>query len=187
MSANLLVLTAFTGLLCAACGSAANTTRPTTTPTVKPGTPLSVHLVLPPGAFVIGNPIYGAVVFKNLSGMPVKIASNKCIADPGLAVGLTNKRISFNPAFTAEACLTNQWLNPGLTRFKVTIDTTYEGCMPASSHSSNAAGLLPCDLSGNLPDLPPGDYQTKIVWIGAPNGTVYPKPATITLQPLPSS
>ncbi len=146
-----------------------------------------MQLQLPHGAYVTGDPIHAVVVFKNASEGPVKIAEHKCMEDPGLAVGLTNRHVSFEPAFTAEACGPDQWLEPGLTRFDVTIQTTSSNCLPVTVQGVDHPSAPTCLPDGNNPGLPVGRYQTKIVWIGAPHGTVYPQPASIDLQPLPRS
>lgn len=163
-----------------ACGSTTSGV-PSPTPSAS-GTGIEVSLELPQTTVHAGATIKATLVLDNLTGKPVK---------PGCgvmyAVGVTNAQIPFDPAFPAY-CAANQSLPVGITRYAVTIITTYQGCSESGKPDGAMPGCLPGPKSGistytTPPPLPKGEYHTAIVLTGPPSNLIrLPQPITITLN-----
>ena len=155
---------------------------PAATPPSKPGR-VTVHLLLPGTTFVSdGSPVHASVVIDNKTGRSLVIKNFKCTVDGELRVGFSNTQVPFAPAFTDERCLRQASLKNGISQFDVNVDTSYQSCIerPAGDQAPHA---VICPPSGGTPALPAGAYKTTIIWVGAPAGTVFPRPSAIVLRP----
>ncbi len=70
-------------------------------------------------------------------------------------------------------------LPPGISRFHVTVPTTYREC--SQTGGTGRPDLPPCAPGPAMPPLPAGIYQLKVGPEGLPAGTSLPSPATVTL------
>ncbi len=145
-----------------------------------PPAPITVHLHLDKTTARVGTSIKGVITITNHTATAITVSNNECTVNDGLAVGLTKPGTPFEPAFAAQACSPSASLKPGSNRYKVTISTTYLGCVPDASDSSEPNPII-CTKEGSLPPLPVGHYETKIVLLGFPKATAFPSPIAVTL------
>jgi len=97
---------------------------------------------------------------------------------PGFEVVLSGNGISpQGPAFTAECASQPLIVRHGITRFRMTVFTTYNG---STDNRAEASADLPfCSgRGGGVPPLPSGEYKTSLAWTGSP---LLPPPPTITV------
>jgi hypothetical protein len=143
--------------------------------------PVSIRVELDRKTVTAGTPIQGSVVATNNTHRPITIQNGKCQVDAELAVGLINAEVSFYPAFDASACQPHGSLEPGSSRYKVTIYTTYLGCSPTAADSSDPHPII-CTSKGTPPPLPTGRYETKVVFYGLPAHSEFGPPISVTLK-----
>jgi len=107
-----------------------------------------------------GPVIHGVALVTNSSSHSVLIEA--CRADGWLWVGLGNSRVSFVASSPAVACAPSIRLEPGVDRFPVAVQTTYQECGKTTPPICPASGM---------PVLPKGDYRVVVVTAGLPKGT----------------
>jgi hypothetical protein len=137
--------------------------------------PISIKIDLNHRSAKAGTPINGQAIITNQSNMPVTV--EQCAVDGWLLVGLANKRIQFDPAMPLVACAPTIKLLPGKNRFPIKVMTTYQECLQPGGQS--VTYVPPCTNGNQLPPLPRGTYQTKVVMYGLPAGTAAPASVTV--------
>ena len=138
--------------------------------------PISIRINLKRNRVRAGTLIKGQAIITNRSNMPVTV--QQCAADGWLLVGLANERIQFDPAVSLVACAPSIKLLPGKNRFPIKVMTTYQECLQPGGQS--LIYVPPCVNGNQLPSLPSGTYQTKVVTYGLPTGT--PAPASVMVK-----
>jgi hypothetical protein len=118
----------------------------------------SITVTLESGTAVAGTPIQGVVTVDNNSGRPISVPNPSCWGWP--TVGLANSAIGFSPASAAVLCPTDTEIPVGVSRYPVTVATTYNACsqIPAQATSRFPACIGP--NRNEMPPLPPGIYHT---------------------------
>lgn len=82
---------------------------------------------------------------------------------PAVAVGLSNRDVTQEPAF-AFSCMPRPFLIlHGTTRIPVTVITTYLGCQQLGGGGITPGGVA-CRNGDQPPPLPAGHYRTRVVW-----------------------
>jgi hypothetical protein len=144
---------------------------------------VTVHISLASQRVVSGTPIKGTAILTNTTKKPITVET--CAANGWLEVGLVNRTISFNPAFTLIGCAPSIVLHPGANRFAVKVLTTYQSCLQSGGQSTSyTPRCLPTSSgSDRLPPLPAGRYSTKTVTVGLHNVSA----ANVTVTLLRSS
>ena len=139
---------------------------------------LRVQIVLDSAHVVAGETIRGHVVVFNPHAAInlTQTAKNHC--EPGFVVILTQGTFRNAVGFTAECTPTPLVISHGVTRFPITVLTTYTGCLEPGGSSSVAT---PHCLAGNRPPpLPRGSYKAVIEW-STPVPLPRPAPVGVTL------
>jgi hypothetical protein len=148
----------------------------------KANAPITIRVKLDRTRVVVGTPIKGTAVLTNESSKAILV--QQCATDGWLAVGLTNKKIGFSPAWALVRCAPSVVLKPGPNRFLLKVITTYESCLQPGGQSTI---LIPkcfsSDSSPILPPLPPGRYSTKVVTMGLPSNTAVSHSVAVSLLP----
>jgi hypothetical protein len=139
----------------------------------KPRASVTVHLSLARQQVVAGTSIAGTATLTNTTKEPITVET--CAANGWLEVGLVNRTIHFDPAFTLIGCAPSIVLRPGPNRFPVKVLTTYQSCVQGGGQSTTY--IPPCLLastsrSNDLPPLPAGRYSTKTVTVGLHNVSI---------------
>jgi hypothetical protein len=148
----------------------------------KSNAPIMIRVKLDRTRVVVGTPIKGTAVLTNES--PRAILVQQCATDGWLAVGLTNEKIGFSPAWALIRCSPSVVLKPGPNRFPLKVVTTYESCLqPGGQSTIFIPKCLSSDSSSILPPLPPGRYSTKVVTMGLPSNTAVRHPTAVSLLP----
>jgi len=138
----------------------------------KPRPSVTVHVSLATRRAVAGTPIKGTAILTNTTKTPITVET--CAANGWLRVGLVNRTIGFNPAFTLIGCAPSVVLRPGVNRFPITVLTRYQSCLqPGGQSITPVPPCLPASSPGlnALPPLPAGRYSTKTVTVGLPHDT----------------
>jgi hypothetical protein len=148
----------------------------------SPKAPITIRVKLDRTRVVVGTPIKGTAVLTNDSSSAIPV--QQCATDGWLAVGLTNKKIGFSPAWALVGCAPSVLLKPGPNRFPLKVITTYESCLQPGGQSTT---FMPrCLSSGSsfiLPALPPGRYSTKVLTVGLPSSTTVSHSVAVSLLP----
>jgi hypothetical protein len=137
---------------------------------------LSDRLVLQSTRVTAGARIPATIVVTNRGSAPVRLAdSHGC--QPGYAAAVTNAKIPPNVLFGAACAVRALVLQPGVTRLKTTVFTTYQGCTPTKAQ---ATPNFPQCLPGKHlpPPLPAGQYH--VVLVG--ENLALPAPAAVPVQ-----
>lgn len=159
-------LMAGSAILIAACGSAASSTRLSTSETHRG---VTIRLSIDKNREVAGTAIRGLLVVVNRTGHSITVRS--CPADGTFEVGLGDEQIPFEPVNGAVACTTV--LRRGVTRIPVELSTLYEGC--------GVTGQPRCRKGREpVPPLPAGQYLTSVDLAGMPRA-VEPTPLVVTV------
>ena len=160
---------------------------------VTPGTsstaPVQIRIVLDQTVVTAGTLIHGEALVTNTTGQTVTV--HGCPKDQWLFVGLSNAQISFAAGQSAVGCSPSAFaarLPPGVTRFPITVRTTYDGCTPPWSTGKATPDAPACIPTGTpprsaAPQLPAGEYLTKAFVTGLPAGSQDPPPIQVTLLP----
>jgi hypothetical protein len=127
---------------------------------------------------VAGDPIGAIVILNNTTKH--RIVVNQCAINGWLAVGLENKVIPYDAAFSEVGCAPTVSLRPGVNRFHVNISTKYGACT-TNTHQVLPPSIPPCSAAGALPALPAGRYSTTVDIMGLRNLTQTPRPVSVTL------
>lgn len=165
MRTRVLLLAATTLLLGQACGQTSGAGAPSQPPSgahslvSSPALQVEVRLELPSTTIAAGSALHGVLIVDNYGPGPLKTACGFTFA-----AGLANADISFRPAFTLE-CRSNQSLPSGVTRYPVTLITTYSSCSQSGSPDGSTPGCLPGPIGAGsrftvAPPLPRGTYRT---------------------------
>lgn len=152
--------------------------RNPTTSTVIPSAPVTVRLVLDRTRVVAGTPIHGEALLTNTTSQSITVKT--CAADGWLLVGLTNGQVEFNPATRVPACSSTLRLSPGVSRFPITVSTSYQAC---TQSKTQAIATLPACTPTGSPPLPSGAYVTRIIVVGLPASTQLPPAISVRLLP----
>ena len=150
----------------------------------KANAPITIRVKLDRTRVVVGTPIKGTAVLTNQSSTSILV--QQCATDGWLAVGLTNKKTGFSPAWALVRCAPSVVLKPGPNRFPVKVVTTYEACLQPGGRSTVTTFIPKCLSSRSssiLPPLPPGRYSTKVVTMGLPSDTAVNHSVGVRLLP----
>jgi hypothetical protein len=148
----------------------------------KANAPITIRVKLDRTHVVAGTPIKGTAVLTNESFKAIVV--QQCATDGWLAVGLTNEKIGFSPAWALVRCAPSVLLKPGPNRFPLKVVTTYESCLqPGGQSTTFIPKCLSPGSSSILPPLPPGRYFTKVVTMGLPSNTAVSHPVAVSLLP----
>ncbi|BBH18278.1 hypothetical protein Back2_25650 [Nocardioides baekrokdamisoli] len=193
MSTHLrLVSTAAALVLVQACGSTPPSVSPSHPPSGAHGVissppvhisalHIEIRLELQRTTVTAGSALHGVLVVNNVGPKPLKTSCGF-----KFAVGLTNGQTTFEPAFTLE-CAINQSIPAGVTRYPVTVITTYGRCSQSGQPDGTMPGCLPGPMGAGSrfsvpPPLPTGIYKTAVVINGLPEQAVrLPAPVSVTL------
>jgi hypothetical protein len=118
---------------------------------------LRVHLVLLAGhTLSAGASTSGYVMINNTGQAPISVTQG-CGGKPDVAVVLSSRKVPQRAAFAAMRC-SDVELTPGLHRYPIDIEASYQECAEAGG---SGVGLPPClpAPDGGLPPLPAGRYQ----------------------------
>jgi hypothetical protein len=140
--------------------------------------PIKIRVVLSRTRVVTGTSIGAVAIITNATGSEITLNGVCPHVGQWLAVGLTNANVQFLPLFTLPRCEPGQQFPPGISRYPITIGTTYQGC---SELKTGATPQSPQCTAAGPPPLPPGSYVTKVGGFGLPSGTELPPPITVTL------
>jgi hypothetical protein len=145
--------------------------------------PITIRISLSRTRVVAGQSIKGTAVLTNTGSKAIVV--QQCALDGWLAVGLANQTIRFTPGFLEVACPPSVVLEPGTTRFPVTVLTTYESCLqPAGESTTFVPKCFPphhSSPSNPLPPLPAGVYSIKVVTMGLPRQSAVSESPVVTL------
>lgn len=167
--------------LAQACGSTTPGSAGSTTSTTPPTAKVALRLDLARATATAGTQIHATLVLDNLTGAPIR-------SDCGFnyAVGLSNATIRFRAIFP-DVCRLGQTIPAGLTRYPVTILTTYGSCSQSGTADGDTPGCLPGPMGAGSrftvpPPLPAGAWRTTVVVNGIAQQDVrLPTPITVTL------
>ena len=147
----------------------------------NPAHQVDVRLELHQTRVTAGAPLRGVLIVDNLTQSRIKTPCGF-----KFAVGLTKDHMPFEPAFTLE-CQINQSVPVGVTRYPITIITTYESCSQSGKPDGAVPGCLPGPMGAGSsftvpPLLPTGAYLTAVVINGIPSQDIaLAAPITVTL------
>jgi len=166
-----LALVTVASLALSACASVAQSAPPH-----RSHKDLALTLALGSRRVVAGDPIAGVVTVTNNTTATIPI---EACPDEWLSVGVSSRRVPYEPLGGGPFCVASFGLRPGRNVFRVTLSTTYTTCSmnPAITSEDSPRCLSPM----RMPSLPAGRYHTRIVIEGV-NGTwSWPAPLTVTL------
>jgi hypothetical protein len=141
-----------------------------------------LQLVLPAtSAQADGTPIRAFVVAINHTGKPIEIRDASC--DAWIQAGLSGRHIQFEVSSSDVGCASGQ-LREGITRLRVKILTTYNGCQQGSQPGTADMPHCQGPHDTGIPPLPPGEYQVHLGTQNVSPTPAMPRPAHITLTPV---
>jgi hypothetical protein len=155
----------------------------TSTVASNPGTakPIGVRLELDRTSSAAGTPIQGTVVFTNKTSRSIMV--HTCPIDGWLQVGLLGGTFHYRPSYSLVGCPPGAGIrmNPGVSRFPITVSTSYQSCQPPGSTTSAASS------AGCVEPAPlrPGTYRTKVFI--ASFRPAFSAAAPVAVQVLPAS
>ncbi len=94
----------------------------------------------------------GHVLVDNATGHPIHVLGCGSL----FQVDLTSR--GYRPAVGWPACLQRITIPVGHTRYRVTVESTYNQCGPGGRRD----GLRACRPGGGMPSLPPGTYHARL-------------------------
>jgi hypothetical protein len=127
-----------------------------------------------------GVPIEGELVLTNTTGTAINI--NQCPLDDWFLPGLkstSNPLVQSYPASSGVGCNMKIRIAAGVTRYPMTISTTYAAC---SSGGQTGTIVTPaCTSAGDEPPLPAGRYEADITSLIPVSDGRAPPPVEVTL------
>ena len=134
------------------------------------------RLVLDSTQVRAGQAIQGTLLVDN-SGSPIDLTELATIelhpgdtrtarlteCRPAVAVGLSNRDVTQEPAFAFSCSPLHFSIVHGTTRIPVTVTTTYLGCQQLGDVGITPGGVA-CRNGDQPPPLPAGRYRTRVVW-----------------------
>ena len=133
--------------------------------------PVSLRINLDATSVIAGRSIHGTALLTNSSSKTILVET--CALDGWLDVGLANKNVAYEPVSPLVACQPTVTLKPGINRFPITVETTYQVCQ---KH-----GTPRCTKTG-MPSLPKGTYHVDVIAEGLPKGTRTSVKTSVTLR-----
>jgi hypothetical protein len=137
---------------------------------------IRVHLVLLAGRTIsAGASTSGYVVINNTAKKPVAV-SQGCGGKPDVAVVLSSSKVPQTAIFEAVKCPDVE-LTPGLHRYPIVVNASYEVCL---GPGGSGAGLPPClpAPDNGPPPLPVGHYEAVM---GTDSSLPKAKPVPVTV------
>jgi hypothetical protein len=142
---------------------------------------ISIRVSLDRTEVIAGRPIQVVVLITNSSKRPVVI--QECGPVGWITIGIGNRRVPFLHVVPTSLCFGSFALKPGVTRFRVSVGTTYVVCSQVSpSRSPGEPVCLHPTSHPEMPPLPRGKYHTVFLAPGLPRGTATPAQIDVTLK-----
>jgi hypothetical protein len=172
VKAPLVVLALAFALLAACSGPTQNvsptTTEPVSTTTSEPAPPLSARVVMSSTTMHAGATVDAQVIVENNTGSALHVTGCGSL----FQVALSSDTIEPNIAWPA--CAQPLTVPVGESVYPVTVSAKYQAC-------GDGGTLPPCGTAGDLPALPPGDYQARLYQ----NPVVVPAPPPVAIRVTP--
>ena len=141
--------------------------------------PFAARIVLSRTEIAAGLTIHGVVLITNSSTTSVVI--KECGPRGWITVGIGSQQVPFVHVVGTGACFGTFNLRPGVSRFPISVTTTYQVC----SQSNPSPGTPKCTGSNfhvGMPELPRGNYRTVLSIPGLPKDSSLPATMAVVLN-----